>query len=81
MQVRENEAGEIAIHYRNQRLVFRELKAASTALGEGMGAAPSLRSHPQSYVATFLQLRIIPGEKAFPQRHALSIPGQRETKN
>jgi transposase len=39
--VRENEAGEIAIHYRNQRLGFRELKAASIALGEGRGAAPS----------------------------------------
>jgi len=38
--VRENEAGEVAIHYRGQRLGFRELKA-STALGEGRGAAPS----------------------------------------
>jgi len=39
--VRENEAGEVAIHYRGQRLVFRELKAASKALSEGRGAAPS----------------------------------------
>src|SRR6266851_4359865 len=39
--VRENEAGEVAIHYRGQRLAFRELKAASRALGEGRGAAPS----------------------------------------
>ena len=39
--VRENEAGEVAIHYRGQRLGFRELKAASKALGEGWGAAPS----------------------------------------
>src|SRR5713226_4362747 len=39
--VRENEAGEVAIHYRGQRLAFRELKAASIALGEGRGAAPS----------------------------------------
>ena len=38
--VRENEAGEVAIHYRNQRVSFRELKA-STALGERRGAAPS----------------------------------------
>jgi len=38
--VRENEAGEVAIHYRGQRLLFRELKA-STALSEGRGAAPS----------------------------------------
>jgi hypothetical protein len=29
--VRENEAGEVAIHYRDQRLRFREPKAASTA--------------------------------------------------
>jgi hypothetical protein len=39
--VRENEAGEVAIHYREHRLLFRELKAASTALSEGRGAAPS----------------------------------------
>jgi len=38
--VRENEAGEVAIHYRSQRLGFRELKA-SKALSEGRGAAPS----------------------------------------
>ena len=39
--VRENETGEIAIYYRDHRLVFRELKAASTALSERRGAAPS----------------------------------------
>ena len=39
--VRENQAGELAIHYRDHRLVFRELKAASTALSERRGAAPS----------------------------------------
>ena len=33
--VRENEAGKIAIHYRGQRLLFRELKAASKALSGG----------------------------------------------
>jgi transposase len=38
--VRENEAGEVAIHYRDQRVGFRELRA-STALGERRGAAPS----------------------------------------
>src|SRR5713101_450959 len=38
--VRENETGEVAIHYRGQRLVFRELKP-STALSEGRGVAPS----------------------------------------
>src|ERR1700693_4646693 len=34
VRVRENEAGEVAIHYRGQRLMFRELKAASKALSE-----------------------------------------------
>ena len=38
--VRENEAGEVAIQYRNQPVDFRELKA-STARGERRGAAPS----------------------------------------
>jgi transposase len=38
--VRENQAGEVAIHYRNLRVGFRELKAP-TALGERRGAAPS----------------------------------------
>ena len=42
--VRENEAGEIAIHYRGQQLRFRELSAAATALSEGRGAAPSPRA-------------------------------------
>jgi hypothetical protein len=40
--VRENEAGEIAIHYRGRRLGYRELPVASTELSEGRGAAPSL---------------------------------------
>jgi len=39
--VRESQAGEVAIHYRDHGLVFREVKAASTALSEGRGAAPS----------------------------------------
>ena len=39
--VRENEAGEIAIHYRGQRLSFRELQRASTGTSEGRGAPPS----------------------------------------
>lgn len=40
VQVRENEAGEIAIYYREQRLGFREL-SASTPRSEVRGAAPS----------------------------------------
>ena len=39
--VRENQTGELAIHYRDHRLVFRELKAASTKLSERRGPAPS----------------------------------------
>jgi len=38
--VRENEAGEIAIHYRGQRLCFREIPA-SPERSEERGAAPS----------------------------------------
>ena len=45
--VRENEAGEVAIHYRGQGLGFRELKA-STALSEGRGAAPSPAPIPKT---------------------------------
>jgi transposase len=41
VMVRENEAGEIAIHYRGQRLGFRQLLKASTAMSEERGAAPS----------------------------------------
>jgi hypothetical protein len=39
--VRENEAGEIAVCYRGQRLGFRELLRASTKMSEERGAAPS----------------------------------------
>jgi hypothetical protein len=39
--VRENQAGDVALHYREHRLVFRELKAASTTRSERRGAAPS----------------------------------------
>lgn len=45
VQVRENEAGAIAIHYRGQRLGFRELVRASTERSEERGAAPS-SAHP-----------------------------------
>ena len=39
--VRESETGEVAIHYRGQRLLFRELRQASIALSEERGVAPS----------------------------------------
>src|SRR5260370_36625171 len=41
--VREKEVGEVAIHYRGQRLAFRELKADFIALVEVTVACPSLR--------------------------------------
>ena len=63
MLVRENEAGEVAIHSRGQRLGFRELKA-STALSEGRGAAPSPAPHPQNRAPTFQHRSLILGDKA-----------------
>jgi hypothetical protein len=41
VQVRENQAGQIQIHYRQQCLPFREVLHASTARSKGRGAAPS----------------------------------------
>jgi hypothetical protein len=41
VRVRESQAGEIAIHYRGQRLGFHELLPASPAMSEERGAAPS----------------------------------------
>jgi hypothetical protein len=41
VMVRENQAGETAIHYRDHHLLFREVKPASKELSEGRGAAPS----------------------------------------
>ena len=45
--VRENEAGQIQISYREQGLPFREVLCASTARSEGRGAALPPRPHPQ----------------------------------
>jgi hypothetical protein len=42
--VRENEAGEVAIRYRNQRLVFRELKARFYSAERGEGRCPFPRA-------------------------------------
>jgi hypothetical protein len=41
VRVRENEAGEVAIHYRGQRLKFRDLQSASISLSGGRDVAPS----------------------------------------
>jgi transposase len=77
--VRENESGEVAIHYRGQRLLYRELKAASKALSEGRGVGPYPPPPPPHRAATFLPLRITPGEKASPPNHTPAFWGQRET--
>ena len=62
--VRENEAGEIAIHYRGQRLGFRELPKTSTRVSEERGAAPSSAPPSPSLRdgTPGLRLRIIPGD-------------------
>jgi transposase len=41
VRVRENEAGEVVLHYRGQRLRFRDLRTASASLSGGRDAAPS----------------------------------------
>jgi transposase len=41
VRVRENEAGEVAIHYRGQRLKFHDLRTASAVLSGGRDGAPS----------------------------------------
>jgi len=72
--VRENQAGELAIHYRHQRLRFRELKAASTALGEGRDTAPSPAPpspKPRHYVPPASNH---PWRQGFELRNTLTIP-------
>ena len=70
--VRENEAGHIAVQYRGQRLGFRELAVASTALSEGRGAAPppARTPFPQTKPPLSSGTRIIFGEKA-PRTYAI----------
>ena len=62
--VRENQAGEVAIHYRDHNLVFREWKAASKPLSAGRGPALPLppRTHPRNPNPAFRRL-IIRGEE------------------
>jgi len=58
VRVRENQAGEVAIHYRDQHLRFRELTAASPSLGGRRDTTPSPAppcfSSPQSSLETRL---------------------------
>ena len=71
--VRENEAGQIQISYRDQALPFREVQRASTARSEERGAAPSPAPLPRDCGAAFLRLPIILGETAFPSRNAFDF--------
>jgi transposase len=73
--VRENEAGEVAIHYHEHRLVFRELKAASTALSEGRGAAPSPAPPSPRLRRSLPPAANHPWRQGFHQRNAPSFSG------
>ena len=61
--VRENQAGEVAIHYRDHRLGFRELKLASTALSEGpchfpRAPIPETAAQPSARRQSCLEIRL-----------------------
>jgi transposase len=73
--VRENEAGEIAIHYRDHRLLFRELKAASTSLSEGRGAAPSPAPPSPRLRRSLPPAANHPWRQGFQQRNSTNFSG------
>jgi transposase len=73
--VRENQAGELAIHDRDHRLVFREVKAASTQLSEGRGSAPSLALPSPSSSRRLPPAANHPWRLGFEQRNARHLPG------
>lgn len=74
--VRENETGEVALHYRGQRVGFRECKA-SIALGERRGAAPSPAPPSPTLRRTLPPAKNHPWRLGFEQRNpsTLSEPG------
>ena len=59
--VRENEAGQIQISYREQSLPFREVNRASTARSEERWAAPSPAPSPKPSSAKLLAAKKISG--------------------
>ena len=66
VRVRENEAGQIQINYREQSLPFREVQRASTARSEERGAAPSPAPpspKPESRQASSLAAKTISGHE------------------
>jgi hypothetical protein len=73
--VRENQAGELAIHDRDHRLVFREVKAASTQLSQGRGAAPSLALPSPTFSRRLSPAANHPWRLGFEQRNARHSPG------
>jgi transposase len=72
--VRENEAGEVAIHYREHRLAFREL-TASTELSEGRGPAPSPAPPSPRLRRSLPPAANHPWRLGFQQRNATSSTG------
>jgi hypothetical protein len=75
VRVRENQAGEVAIYYREHRLVFRELKAASKALSEGRGAAPSLALPSPKLRRSLPPAANHPWRLGFQQRNSSNVTG------
>ena len=73
--VRENQAGEVAIHYRDQRLVFRELKPASTELSEGRDAAPSPAPPSPRLRRSLSPASNHPWRQGFQQRNSTNVSG------
>jgi hypothetical protein len=73
--VRENQTGELAIHYRDHRLVFRELKAASTSLSEARGAAPSPAPPSPKLRRSLPPAPNHPWRLGFEQRNSRNFPG------
>jgi transposase len=73
--VRENESGEIAIHYRDHRLVFRELKAASTVLSEARGAAPSPAPPSPALRRRLTPAANHPWRRGFQTKNSTPLPG------
>ena len=71
--VRENEAGQIAVQYRDQRVRFRELPMASTALSEGRGTAPSLALPSPTVHRRLPPPPNHPGRQGFQQRTATTF--------
>jgi hypothetical protein len=76
--VLENEAGELAIHCRGQRLCFRELLPVSTALSGGRDAAPSPAPPSPKSSRRIPPAPNHPWRQAWPQIKSSAFPGHGE---